>query len=246
MNKVLQMPRVTALENRLKVVKFWAMALAVSALAACGGGGGGGAPATVSVSDYQLRQAWVNYVTLSGTQRFTISGTISGVAVTGSGTETDGSLVAATFEGKPALSKTVVVTGTLSSSGQSLPYGSTGVGYVDSNYMPLGQSGNEYAVVTGTPVIPQTAKINDTGTLYTATRYPTSQKSYSIGTLTVSYALQPDTAYTALLKVITTRKTTSGSTYSTDISTFKMTPAGALTPVYEQYQDSSSALTITF
>lgn len=219
--------------------------LTVSILAACGGGGGGG-PSAVSTNDYQLRQAWVNYVSMSTTQRFTVSGTINGVAVSGSGTETDGTLVASSFEGKPSLSKTTVVTGTLSSSGQSLPYGSTGVGYVDSNYMPLGQSGNEYAVVTGTPVIPQTARINDTGTLYTATRYPTSQKSYSIGTLTVSYALQPDTADTALLKVITTRKTTSGSTYSTDISIFKMTPAGALTPVSEQYQDSNSALTITY
>lgn len=229
----------------MKKILLWLAVVGVATLTACGGGGGS-APAAVSTNDYQLRQAWVKYMTLPGTQRFTVSGTVSGVAVSGSGDETDGSLVAATFEGRSALSKTIVVTGSLSGGGQTIPYGSYGVGYVDSNYMPLGQSGNEYVVVIGTPVIPQVAKVNDTGTLYTANRYPTSQKAYSNGTLTVSYALQPDTASTALLKVIATRKTTSGSTYSTDITTFRMTPAGVLTPVSEQYQDSSSSLTITY
>jgi len=229
----------------MKQIWLWLAAIGVATLTACGGGGGS-TPAAVSTSDYQLRQAWVNYMTLSGTQRFTVSGTLSGVAVSGSGSETDGSLVAATFEGRSALSKTIVVTGSLSGGGQTIPYGSSGVGYVDSNYMPLGQSGSEYAVVIGTPAIPQIAKVNDTGTLYTANRYPTSQKAYSIGTLTVSYALQPDTANTALLKVIATRKTTSGSTYSTDITTFRMTPSGVLTLVSEQYQESSSSLTITY
>ena len=120
--------------------EVWLAAIGVATLTACGGGGGS-TPAAVSTSDYQLRQAWVNYMTLSGTQRFTVSGTLSGVAVSGSGSETDGSLVAATFEGRSALSKTIVVTGSLSGGGQTIPYGSSGVGYVDSNYMPLGQYG---------------------------------------------------------------------------------------------------------
>ena len=219
------------------------VALTISTLASCGGGGGGGA---VSTNDYPLRQAWVNYMSMSATQRFAVSGTINGVAVSGSGTNTAGSLVAATFEGKSALKKTTVITGTLNVAGLSGPYGSSEDAYLDSNYMPLGLWGGDYVVVTSAATIPQAVKVNDTGALYTANRYPTSQKAYLTGSLTVSYAVQPDAADTALLKVIATAKTTAGSTYSTDILTFRMTSSGALTLLSEQYQDSVGILNITY
>jgi hypothetical protein len=225
----------------------WAVVITgIAALAACGGGGGSSSPSTASTSDYQLRQAWVNYVMQSDSRSFVISGSINAVPVTGSGTATQSSLSASSFEGRPALIKSMTVTGSFTGAGQTFPYGSTSSGYFDSNYLPMGASGQEYIVVTGTPTIPQIAKVNDTGTLYVANRYTTSQKSSSVGTVTVSYVLQADTADTALLKVISTEKTTLGTTESTAIGTYRVTPAGGLTKLKEEYQQGSAALTLTY
>lgn len=221
--------------------------IASIALFGCGGGGGGSdsAPAPATTENYQLWQAWVNYATASATRNFTIDGSVNGVSVTGSGLATTGSLSSATFEGKAALRKTTTISGTISVAGQTLPYGGSSTTYLDTNYLPLGSSDGEYAVVTGTS-IPQTAKVNDTSVLYTYTRYPSSAKSYSTGTGVVTFALVPETASTSLLKVISADKSTSGGVEATTIATFRITPAGALTPLSEEYQSGAMALTLRY
>ena len=215
-------------------------------LAACGGGGGGDPAPTTSAETYQTWAAWVNTLNESGTRTFTISGTVNGIAVSGSGSATYGALAGGNFEGKAALAKTTVLTGSVTANGQTIPYGGTTVSYVDSNYRPLGVTSNEYWVVTGTPTIPQTARVNDAGTLYTANRYASSAKTSLLGTATVSYAVQPDTAATALLRLVLTQRTAGGSVTSTDVQTYRMTPAGALTRLSEEYQEGSSALTLRY
>ena len=144
------------------------------------------------------------------------------------------------------MAKTETVTGTLSVAGQTLPYGTSGTNYVDSTYLPLGNdAGDEYVVVTASN-IPQTARVNDTGTLYTGTRYPSSDKRFVIGTVNASYVLQPDTGSTAILKVIVIDKTSSGATEGTSISSFRITPAGALTPLTEDYQEGRTSLNLRY
>jgi hypothetical protein len=216
------------------------------ALTACGGGGGSSTPAT-STDSYQLRTAYVNYLRDTRSAPFTVSGTVQGINVTGSGSATQGALTSTTFENQTALQKVSVVTGTLSANGQTLPLSSSSTTYVDSNYNPLGSSGTDYEVISGSVTIPTTAKVNDTGVWYSSTLYATSAKTTRRGTASVSYVLEPDTTSTALLKIIRVEKDTSGTTSSSSIISFRMTPAGSLTRLSEsELMPNGTALTITY
>ena len=201
-------------------------------LVACGGGGGGGGASSpsgpvASTSVFQIRAENANaYV--QGSYSFTISGTISGYALSGGGTITDGPVTSGTFEGVTALQQTSTVAGTVIANGNSIPLSSTSTSYIDSNYLPLGGVGSEY-VVYGAVNIPVTALVNDTGVAYTASRYTNSSKSTLVGTATVTYVLQPDTASTAIFVVTSVSKDTSGVITSTETSRTRITPTGGFT-----------------
>ena len=101
---------------------------------------------------------------------------------------------------------------------------------MDSNYIPKGSSStNEYEVVTGSVNIPDTIRVNDTGIMYTTNRYTDSTKKSSLGTYVRSFVLQPDSASTALLKIIQTQQNTMGVVTSIVTSNYRMTPAGVIT-----------------
>lgn len=102
-------------------------------LSACGGGGGGDSGPTTSTESFPLKSAWANYVTRNISQPFTMTGTVSGVTVSGSGTITRGSLEASTFEGAPALRKVSTMTATLSGGGTTIPISLTTMDFVDSS-----------------------------------------------------------------------------------------------------------------
>ena len=211
---------------------------AMALLAACGGGGGGTAEVLPTTPvDYQLRTAYVNYVTSTGSSNFTVSGTYtsggSSFPITGSGTSTLGSLSATTFEGRPAQIKAGTVTGSISVNGTSQSLNGTQYSYVDSNYAPLGNSGTEYIVVTSANQIPVTARVNDTNNFYNANRFTTSQKTTQLGTRSVSFVIEPYSGSNAYLTIISTDKNNSGTTTATNSAKFIMTPAGALTRVNE-------------
>lgn len=220
-------------------------------LTGCGGGGSGSTSGTAtsgpvtSTETFQLRTAWINYLSESRSIPFTVTGTVSGTTVGGSGTVTFGTILSTTFEGQSALSKSVTATYVINVNGTSLPLGGTSTSYFTSNYAPLGFSGSEYQVVTATS-IPTTAKVNDTGTLYVTDIYTSSSKTSKSGTSTSTFVLEPDTATTALLKVIDVEKNTSNNIISTEISTFRITPAGALTRLTSTLVEGSSSVAFTF
>ena len=69
-------------------------------IAACGGGGSDGPPAPVTSTDnFQVKTAYVNYFNDSRSLPFSISGTSSGVTVSGSGTLTQSSVTNGTGVG---------------------------------------------------------------------------------------------------------------------------------------------------
>lgn len=204
----------------LKVLKLILATASVALLAACGGGGGGGGgtPSPVaSTQTFDLRAAYIALYTTPSSNQFIISGTIERTTVTGSGTATAGSVSSGTFEGLASFQRSQTISGTLSVNGQTIPLTVTSTDWTDSNYVPRGSTGDEYEVVSGTPAIPTTARVNDTGMLFTAITYPDSRKLYRTGTVDVSYVVEADTATTALVKLIRTYRDT-GSTM-TDIST---------------------------
>jgi hypothetical protein len=229
-------------------IKSLLATFALMVLAGCGGGGGGGTSAvTTSSETFQLRAAYVNYLTDTRSATFTVSGTVEGINVTGNGTATQGALSNTTFEGQAALQKVSIITGTLRADGQTVPLSASSTTYVDSNYNPLGSSSTDYEVVTGSVNIPATAKVNDTGVWYSSTRYSSSAKTTRRGTASVSFVMEPDTASTSLLKIIRIEKDTLGTTTSTSAITFRMTPGGSLTRISEtDVSPGGTALTITY
>ena len=235
----------------MKFRQFLTLTTLAALLAACGGGGGGdGAPASagpvVSTDTFQLKTAYVNYINDTSTHPFKISGVAAGYSATGSGTVTQTSVTNGTFEGVAVLQKTTTVTGSFVANGAPFSIASADTSYVDSNYLAKGWSGDEYAVVTSVAVIPNTAKVNDSGIWHTASRYTTSAKTTLLGTSEVSFALQADTAATALLKIIQVDRNTAGSIEMTATAAFRMTPAGALTRLSENAIASTTNLTLTY
>ena len=160
----------------MKALKYTLAATSFALLVACGGGGGGsgGSPAPVaSTNTFDLRAAYVALFTTPSSNQFNASGTIEGVSVTGSGTATSGSVTAGTFEGLQSLQRSQTISATFTGNGQSIPLTVTSTDWTDSNYVPRGSTGDDYEVVVGTPTIPTTARVNDTGVLFT-TDLPTS------------------------------------------------------------------------
>ncbi len=203
------------MKNKIKLILA---TVSVALLAACGGGGGGGTPASVaSTQTFDLRAAYVALFTTPSTDQFTINGTIEGVRVTGSGTATYGSVSSGTFEGVESLQRSQTISGTLSVNGQSIPLTLTTTDWTDSNYVPRGSTGENYEVVDSTTTIPTTARVNDTGVLFTATTYPDSRKQFRAGTVVASYVVDPETETTAIVKLIRTYRDTNSTI--TDIST---------------------------
>lgn len=226
------------------------MLAASSALVACGGGGGGPAPVVgpvASTSLFQFRDGWINSVNLTSTQSFAVSGTVSGQAITGSGTVTRGSVTDATFEGVAGLQRTGTVVATIRAGTTNVPYTSTSTSFFGKDYIPLGATtATSYSVVSGPVTMPITVRVNDTAPLYTYRTYSSSAKTTLLETVSVSYVLLPDTASTALLKVTYVAKNASGAQTTQSIVTLRMTPSGAVTPIDETGVTSTDTLTFTY
>lgn len=233
-------------------MKNWKTIFAVVcglAVSACGGGGGGttAAPAPVaSTSTFNLLAASKSQVSTPNSSNFSVGGTLSGFAVTGSGTETNGAVTAGTFEGVSALQQTTTVTGTATGNGTSFPLASSSISWTDSNYIPLGESGgSEYIVIKGTPTIPTAARVNDTGGIYTANRYTSSTKTSLIGTLVVTYVVEADTASTALVTILSAYKNTLGATTKTGTSQLRVTTSNTFARVKVTAVDPANSISLT-
>lgn len=231
----------------LKKLKYAVAVAALSLLAACGGGGGGSSEPVTSTETFQVRTAWTNYITNTATYTGTISGTYASYPVTGSMVVTQGGLGAGTFEGQSALSKSTTATGNIVINGTNVPSAVTATMFFDSNYVPLGNTGGaDYEVVTGTVTIPTTARVGDTGNFYSINRYSSSSKTLLRGTTQVSYVLEPDTATTAIFKMIKVEKDTTNTTTSNSTISFQITPSGGITRKQETLAETGVAITVTY
>jgi hypothetical protein len=232
--------------NKFKLLTSIAL---FSLVSACGGGGGGDGTAApvASTQTFPLKAININLVISPSSENFTISGTLSGAAITGSGTVTSSNLSAGTFEGLSALQGTSTTTGSYVANGVTYPINSLGVFWYDSNYVPKGRSSrSEYSVVTVSPTLPTAVRINDTGTFVTVNRYTSSTKAVFLGTETESYVIEADTASTALLTVISVEKNTSGITTNTSTNQYRITPTGTSTRTKSTSVGGATSLEFTF
>ena len=226
--------------------KFLTATALFSLVSACGGGGDTAAP-VASTQTFPLKAIHINLVISPSSEYFTISGTASGVAVTGSGSLTSSNLSAGTFEGLSALQGTSTMTGSFVANGVTYPLNLISISWFDSNYVPKGTSSNsEYSVITGTPTIPTAGRINDTGILYTENLYTSSTKAVFLGTETTSYVVEADTASTALLTITSVEKNTSGITTNTSTNQYRITPTGTAKRIKGTSVGGATSLLFTF
>lgn len=225
-----------------------AIGLAVTAtLVACGGGGDSGPAApVVSSTSYALKTLLASAANDRRTLSWTLTGTASGIAATGSGTVSQGALNPVVFEGQSALAKTITLTGTLTANGTTIPFNNTATSYLDSNYSPLGTLSDEYRVVVGTPNLPQSVKVGDTGTIYQSNRYQSISKTVLLGTEAVSFVLEADTSTSALLKIIEAEKDNSGKQTQSSTITYRVGADGSISRISDTLVSSTDNLSITY
>jgi hypothetical protein len=222
-------------------------AMTALALAACGGGGSD-APTTAATTTFPLAAAMANFERDTSSKLFTITGTgASGgqtVAFSGNGSISS-SLAAGTFEGVAAQVKTLTTNATLTAQGKSVPLFDTTVAFYDANYQVLGSStATSYCVRAGSASFPSSAKVGDTGTWYSATCYTNSTKAVRTSTGSLTFAIEPLTAASAILRISQKSTPLTGAASTQDL-TYTITTAGAVTPRETPAAITSGGVTVS-
>ena len=214
------------------VSRYAAATATALALAACGGGGSDTPVQTTSATTtFPLASAMASYARDTRTVPFTLTGTgTSGgqtIAFTGSGNIAS-TIVAGTFEGVAAQVKTVMTNGTVTAQGTSSAVIDTSLVFYDSNFQSLGTSSDSsYCVTSGTSALPASAKVGDAGTWYVTTCYTNRTKSVRIGDTTFSYAIEPLTATSAILRITPKSTQQTGAILTPELS-YTITTTGTV------------------
>lgn len=215
---------------------------AALALAACGGGGGGGPASTgpvASANAFNLQSAYANYVRLGSVKTFSISGSCTGSTTL----NTAPAATTTTFEGRFAYSAATVSTTTLTNCTPASS-SNTLVRYYDSNYMPVGRTGStQYAIYATAPTIPTSARVGDAGVVGTLTVYTNSSKTVLSEREETSYVVEPDTATTAIVNIITRSYNASNVLTSTEQDRYRIAADGTLSAVSFDIQYANGSTT---
>jgi hypothetical protein len=100
--------------------------------------------------------------------------------------------------------------------------------------------GTEYAVFESAPTaIPTTARVGDTAQVSALAVYSDSTKTTRTGRRVMSYAIEPDTATTALLNLITKSYNAAGELITTHQTRYRIAANGSLTLVSIDLQYST-------
>ena len=223
----------------MKIQVFATSLILTFVLGGCGGGASAPPSGPVaSTNSFPLQAGYKAQVSAGSSINYTISGTCAGTA-----TLSDSAPVAATFEGIVGVSVTSTVTAKLIDCTPATA-ASTAIAYYDSNYSPLGTStpGSSYAKVAATPVvIPTSVKVGDTAVFATLNTYTNSTKTTLTGQRVISYVIEPDTATTAIVNVISKSYNTANQLLSTQQSRSRMDSTGMLTDLATDVQYSTTS-----
>jgi hypothetical protein len=192
-------------------------------LSACGGGGGGGSEVSATPPTLNLQSAWVSFKQQNGTTNYTISGTVNGASVSGSGQFIIGyssptSLLttnsAAPFPGPSVtqsnLSRTLLqLVSTATSSGGTVKVSSIENWYYDA----AGQlkviwdvEENEQTIISDFSAFPSAVTAGNAGSMFTGTVF--SRLGYTCGIRNATYTVTASTATSLTLTVNDTSNTT--------------------------------------
>ncbi len=205
-------------------------------LAGCGSGGGSGGTVTSSQT-FPLQSAMKDSVTKGSSTNFTITGTCNGTASIVTLIPT-----AASFEGASGVSATSTTTLSFSNCLPSYDQ-SFATDYYDTNFVPLGSivTGGDYGVFLTPPVIPASVKVGDKGTIGTIKNYSDSTKAVATGQDVYSYAIEPDTANTAIVNKIIKAYDAAGILSATEQDRYRISTTGTLTQISSDLQLSNGS-----
>jgi hypothetical protein len=232
---------------------------------ACGGGGSGGSNSAISnavasTQEFLVRGAWSDLLALKGSKPFSIQVNSAGSVGTGTGTASFSGIATSSFFGDAAIASSMTITGSYMLNGRTNNFSSIKTTYVQPDTLPLGVIDDSESIVHDlvSRNIPLKAKVGDTGTMFILHNYsrytkptnfipdPLSNYSNKLGTTTVTYVLEPDTANTAILKFISYERNTAGAQVGLSTTTLRITPSGAATYLSESYISGQDSVTISF
>ena len=146
-----------------------------------------------------------------------------------SGTDSDSQVIAPALEAVPVTPAS---------------FAATAINYYDANFTPIGVSvpAGEYGrYLTPPPALPTSVRVGDTAVFATLTLYSSSAQTTVIGQQVYSYVIEPDTASTAIINLISRRFNTSNQLLLTGQSRYRITADGALTATSIDLQFSTTS-----
>jgi len=217
-----------------------AMALTML-LGACGGGGdGGGGGSSSSSSTMQnvsvpLQTAVANVVNNGITVNFSISGTVGGTAVTGTGSLVDAKAVAGMFNGAAVLQTAETVSGTVMANGVSSQFSSMRTIFRNpATFAEVAEDLGGPVVIFPAYVYPSTVQAGDSGTLVTGTSFSNASQTTKTGTVVRSFSVAADTSTTLLVTFTESDFDTNNVKQADDQQTLRVDTSGNVQFVSEK------------
>lgn len=194
-------------------------------LVGCGGGGG----SSNSRSDtFPVKQAFRDLNKDGSTSNFTVTGTINGVSVTGSGSYISSAAVAGTFEGSSAFVVSNTLSGSITGNGNTLQLNYSSSSYFDTNYNPIGFEDDESYSTSTIEEWPVTVKAGDSGDLGIQTNYTDDSKSIMTGTIESSYAVTAGSLGSVTIKITKLEYNDIHVEVGSEIETYSLSSTGEL------------------
>ena len=206
----------------MKFTRLFLLLSSAVALAACGGGSDNGFP---------LAAAYRANLESSRATSFDIGGNC-----VGSGARNVTAPAAGTFEGAPALVKTITATNNFTNCAGSGVV--TSQDFYDRDYVVLGfvTPNQSYSKFVDKVVVPVAVNIGDAGVLGSAISWRDDSKAVQIGTATYSYVVSADGASTSsvIAKLVTRFVDPSNALVFIQTETYRLTASGMLTLLVDE------------
>lgn len=226
----------------------------IALLSGCGGGGGGSSGTVTSTDVFPIAQSAAANTAAGRSSNFTATQRLysltNGIAsCSGSGNITDAPATTSTTfnitpaSSVPALSAAETITLNWTNCTPASNADTKTVYYNPSNYLPLGfnSPGVNYGAYLTAATIPATVTVGASGVRGTENLYTDSGETLSTGRIDGSYVVTADTASTAIITLISKNYDSSNALIFTEQDAWRITAAGALTPVTTNIQYTNGA-----
>jgi hypothetical protein len=210
-------------------------------LGACGGGSVSPSGMTTQQPvSVPLQAAVANEVDSGTSVAFSLAGTVDNVPVTGSGTLTDSTPTAATFNGAVVLQTTETLTETVMDNGTTVPITETKQILTDpGTFAEVGQINSDGTVDVIPPyTYPPSVVPGDSGTLATGTEFSDKTEQKATGTVDITYDVQSDTSTTDIVDIDKKVKDKNNNPIKDDDKKIRVDKNGNSKPVSEKEQES--------